>query len=392
MASHNAVGQMLGYLYQARYALYLLLESDEADFQISLEKFDDIAFEDNGSPIELIQVKHHSTPASLIDTSVDLWRTLNVWFDAVISNPNIHEHTDFLIITTADIPDDSAASNIQSENYTHAFDLLKAATEIPSKTNNSYYQKFNQISREQSLNLIKKIRIISSESNIVDIEKKIEKHIKYSCKPQYLSAAMERIEGWWFQECIKALCSDNLVIATQNQLHATILEITRQYDDDNLPIEFWNTDGVEEDSLNPKDRVFLEQLRLLSYQNRTLRLAIQDYYRASIQRSIWLRQGLVITNDLDVYEHRLIDAWEHAFAEMEESLRDYDHPTEEEKIKEGKSLYQSVMKQDIRIRAQVSEPYVMHGTYHRLANSLSAGWHIDFAEQLRALLEGAPQS
>ena len=42
MASHNAAGQMVGYLYQVRYALNLLLGSDDPDYQISLEKFDDI--------------------------------------------------------------------------------------------------------------------------------------------------------------------------------------------------------------------------------------------------------------------------------------------------------------------------------------------------------------
>ena len=59
MASHNAAGQMNGYLYQIRYALNLLMESDEPNYQISIEKFDDVAFDDNGTPKELIQLKHH---------------------------------------------------------------------------------------------------------------------------------------------------------------------------------------------------------------------------------------------------------------------------------------------------------------------------------------------
>lgn len=42
MVSHNAAGQMLGYLYQVRYALNLLMSSDDPSYQISIEKFDDI--------------------------------------------------------------------------------------------------------------------------------------------------------------------------------------------------------------------------------------------------------------------------------------------------------------------------------------------------------------
>ena len=55
MVSHNAAGQMLGYLYQVRYALNLLMSSDDPSYQVSIEKFDDIAFDKEGTPVQLIQ-------------------------------------------------------------------------------------------------------------------------------------------------------------------------------------------------------------------------------------------------------------------------------------------------------------------------------------------------
>jgi hypothetical protein len=42
MSDHQAVEQMLGYLYQVRYALFLLLDNDDEQAQISIEKFDDM--------------------------------------------------------------------------------------------------------------------------------------------------------------------------------------------------------------------------------------------------------------------------------------------------------------------------------------------------------------
>ena len=392
MASHNAPSQMLGYLYQVRYALNLLLESAEPDYQISVEKFDDVAFERDGTPIQLIQAKHHTNPASLTDSSVDLWRTLNVWFDAIAIDNTLLDHTDFVIITTAEAPDGSAADLIQKRNYQDAFEKLKVvAEESDNQTNLRFYGKFKNIDDSILLRLVKRIKIISSASDIVDAEKDIQKQIRYSCKPEHVPLATERIEGWWFQECVKALCSLNPIITTHRQLQAKVYEITRQYGDDNLPIEFWDLDDVEEAELDPKDRVFLEQLRLLQYHSATLRLALKDYYKASMQRSNWLRQGLVYANELDTYEHRLKDAWEHAFAQMQEDLEDYGTPTEQEKIKAGKKLYSKVMDQDIRIRQGVNASYVMQGTYHHLANRLTIGWHIDFFEKLKHLLEGAGQ-
>lgn len=392
MANHNAASQMLGYLYQVRYALNLLLESNDPSYQISMEKFDDIAFDRDGTPFQLIQAKHHTTPASLTDTSADLWRTLNVWVDAITNDFSLLDHTDFVIITTAAAPDNSIAKLIQQQEYQEAFEKLKEITENSSnKTNLHFYERINKIGNSALLRLVKRIRIISSASDISDVERDIQKQIRFACKPEHVPLATERIEGWWFQECIKALTSTNPVITTYRQLHEKVYEITRQYGNDNLPIEFWDLDEVEEAELDPKDRVFLEQLRLLQYQSRTLRLALLDYYKASKQRSSWLRQGLVYVNELETYEHQLKDAWEHAFAAMEEDLKDYGNPTELEKIKAGKALYNRMMDQDIRIRQGVKAAYVMHGTYHHLANSLKIGWHVDFFEKLKHLLKGAGQ-
>ena len=70
------------YLYQCRYALLKGLEAtlDSPEIRISIEKFDDIAFEVNGLPIHLIQTKHHKAKTgNLTDSSSDLWKTLLIW-------------------------------------------------------------------------------------------------------------------------------------------------------------------------------------------------------------------------------------------------------------------------------------------------------------------------
>jgi len=89
LATHEAAGQMIGYLYQVRYAMLLLLESENPTFKISIEKFDDIAFEDGFSPVEMIQNKHHGSAGSLTDRSVDLWKTIKVWLDQTKDKPDM---------------------------------------------------------------------------------------------------------------------------------------------------------------------------------------------------------------------------------------------------------------------------------------------------------------
>lgn len=111
MSNHQASEQMIGYLYQVRYALALLLDDDNPDFQISIEKFDDVAFSLDGEPKQLIQLKHHvQKQGNLTDASTDLWRTLKVWTDTIAQMPDILNETKFLIITTVIAPDGSASS------------------------------------------------------------------------------------------------------------------------------------------------------------------------------------------------------------------------------------------------------------------------------------------
>ena len=56
VANHQASAQMLGYLYQVRCALDILLSDANEQLSICIEKFDDIAFSNDGvSPSALIQ-------------------------------------------------------------------------------------------------------------------------------------------------------------------------------------------------------------------------------------------------------------------------------------------------------------------------------------------------
>ena len=55
--SHTAAASFTGYLFQARYALLRGLQEGRRNpsHALSIERFDDVAFEDAGRPIELIQ-------------------------------------------------------------------------------------------------------------------------------------------------------------------------------------------------------------------------------------------------------------------------------------------------------------------------------------------------
>ena len=115
-ASHSAAQSTAGYLYQGRLALLEALRyvNSDSGIEIAVEKFDDVSFERDGTPLELLQTKHHlKKSGDLTDSSVDLWKTLRVWAEIVKDDPSIPGRTRFALITTAQAPAGSAAAHLR---------------------------------------------------------------------------------------------------------------------------------------------------------------------------------------------------------------------------------------------------------------------------------------
>ncbi len=89
--------------------------------------------------------------------------------------------------------------------------------------------------------------------------------------------------------------------------------------------------------------------------------------------------------ELEQYEETLIDELERLHEAMKEYLPS--GATEEQMQREGKALFNLFdSHKEIHIRPRCTEPYVMRGSYHILANKLRVGWHAEFLTRLSALL------
>ena len=172
-------------------------------------------------------------------------------------------------------------------------------------------------------------------------------------------------------------------------MQTAIADIASEYRSDSLPIDvdpYYEPTDEELDDLLGEKRVFIEQLKLVSVSDLRLKRCIRDYYNAYQQRSKWVREQLLLVDELTKYEGRLLDEWARLYLIMQEELGD--NPDDQKKIAEGRSLFNKVEDLDLPIREHLSEPFVMRGTYHELANNLKVGWHTDFKVQLQHLLGG----
>lgn len=375
----------LGYYYQIRYSLYLLLKAREhdSDIEMSIEKLDDISIETIDS-IELVQTKMHlKSVANLTNASPDLWKTIRIWSDAIQNKKLNHVKTIFILVTTAPAPDDSVTSELcKNPTERDSLEILKILEETidrsTSKSNEKAYASFRSLSKTEKLNLIDNMRILDSSLNIEDVKKDSLNELRLSTTDKYLIPFYERLEGWWFNRCI-----DHLIDNTENikfkEIQSKIDDIRDKFTKDNLPIDFLDEVYAEAPDYN---RTFVEQLKLISIGKRTVRNAISDYYRVYNQRSKWVREDLLNPNEEEQYEKRLINDWKSKFDLMTDDLKsDY----EEELMQEGKNFYTSFYVNttpSIYIRDKVTDGFIVRGSCHLLSDMKKIGWYPNFEKQL----------
>ena len=146
--THDASASVLGYLYQVHTALLKLLRRNRQSpgIALTIEKLDDVAFEVGGSPLELLQAKHHvNRLASLSDASPDLWRTIGVWLDALADGSIDPQTVTLTLMTTAEAPPGAAAASLRvagRDPDTAALSLERTARTSTSASHRATYERF----------------------------------------------------------------------------------------------------------------------------------------------------------------------------------------------------------------------------------------------------------
>jgi hypothetical protein len=394
--THDASGQLAGYLYQVLAALSLLLDSRESNAQVCIEKFDDIAFVEKDKPILMIQTKHQLyRSGNLSDTSVDLWRTIKSWCDSINNSPTHLHDTHFAILTTATAQQNTVAYYLRKDtnrNTDEAKRLLNdTARAAAVQANEKFYQAFLGLPPELQDNLIKHTYIYDNSQNISNLKTDIMHYIRYATLPRFEEKVYNSVLGWWINTVIQCLCSEDPVFIKRIQLQQVMFDIGSGYKADSLPIDidaYYNPSESELNELIPENRIFIEQLKLISLSHDRLRRCIREYYNAFRQRSLWVREQLLLANELQDYEAVLVDEWSRLFVVMKEDLVDYgEELSEQQKAKTGRDLFGNIENLNLPIRERVTKPFIMRGSYHDLANRMMVGWHVDFMERLCHLLK-----
>lgn len=89
--------------------------------------------------------------------------------------------------------------------------------------------------------------------------------------------------------------------------------------------------------------------------------------------------------ELGRYERRLREEWQSLFDRMEDDLGS--DAAENARQKAAQQLYAWVEDACFPIRPKVQERSLTQGSFHMLADDMKVGWHPQFRERLKSLLE-----
>ncbi|MDO9326622.1 MAG: hypothetical protein Q7T80_16855 [Methanoregula sp.] len=384
----SAASSLTGYLYQCRLALFLALKNlrNNPNLTISFETLDDVVFEKNGFPKEIIQTKHHiNRKGNLSDASTDLWKTLRIWMSLRESSIPLSEFV-FYLMTTSTANEGNATFFLKAENRNvreAESKLTHTAKTSKNEDNLLAYTCFLSMNESQRLNFLNSVFIVDSCPLINELDGCLIGEILRACHRSKVESFLSYLEGWWYNRIIKSLTTDRAQFILGIDLDSRIDELREDFKNDSLPIH----DDLRTINVNQEfyqDYLFVHQLKMIEVTSNRIAIAVNNYYRAREQRSRWLREDLLIFGDLDVYEDRLKEEWTIHFETMRENLGE--EATEKEKIRAARSIYDWVEKEaDIPLR-KCQEPFITRGSYHILADKGKVGWHVDFESRIADLL------
>jgi hypothetical protein len=313
-----------------------------------------------------------------------------VWFEGH-GKKQIPAGTMLYLLSTGAAPKDSAASYLRSEgrDVAKALSILEAVPHSSvSQANAEAYKAFLAAPSTTRRAILDSVVVLDRAPGVLTINDDLKAEVFWTANPHH-EAFLQRLEGWWLRRVIKQLsASPNTDGILSAEIEAEMSDLREQFREGSLPID----DDLLAFTLDDETHAahegyqFVHQLRLIDAGKRRVAAAIRDFYRAYEQRSRWLREDLLLVGDLSRYESKLVEEWELVF----EAAKDEMEATAAEaaKQKAGRSVLAWAERAAIAIRPGVTEPFVVRGSFHMLADETPPriGWHPDFHERLAEIL------
>lgn len=385
--STSAPGQYYGYsVVQGARLLHRLLQAS-SDETVSIEGLDDIAIEGDSGLVLLEQDKSGLAHNPVSDKSIELWKTLRNWLDAMRSG-KIPTNTKFVLYVaqshTGSVVErlhkcpsaaDGAilASALRNEFWGDA--PLYLEKDKNAKALREHLDEVLNASDEVLGEIFQRFELVQgSGSPYEDIKTLLSQEALGDDAIEPTHAALI---GWCQKKVAKCIEAGHPPAITQTEFHKQLLACARKFDRaDKELVSAHRPITDQEIKSQLQSAVYIKQMCVVGLGNDHQTDAVNEYLRAAADRAHWGIKGHVLEDSFLEYQNELKKSWR-----RQKDAASIDYADKSEEII-GKALFLKCM--DVRLplqRMQVPD-YFTPGTFHALADSCQVGWHPRFRELL----------
>jgi len=224
------------------------------------------------------------------------------------------------------------------------------------------------------VSLLEALLIFDNAPNITNVRAEIEDLLIFAVPSQYLCKLVDHLEGWWFAAVIRSLMDSAEPSITLLALRTKIDEIATAFKQGELLLSPAVEAAPDAASLASDSLIFVKQMHWVGIGQSAMDAAKRDFYRATTQRSEWVRENALLDGEAQRYDDALVDRWER---ECEAQADGADLSSDEKRKAHGRIIFHWANRYQAPFRNR-HEAWLTSGSYHVLADNIRVGWHPDF--------------
>lgn len=334
----NALLQKAGDVYHYYIAIKVMLENNNWN-QCTIEESGDIALlDENGLQLFNFEVKHHNENKELKIYEEEFQKTLFNWFNI----KNIFDDNTKLILMTSSTV--SIGNSLEYWNEYTSDKKYKTLLENQKKNNLEYYSSIKKYflpinkSSDKLKNILEKIEIQHSLSNIVTIKDKIKEtsHFRlFGTNKDRKDKVIDELYGL----IARGLENKEKWEITKNGFDQKLIESTTLIQSKILRTNTSiSSDSFETDVGKYKEKQFIKKLENIEFEEDVFQLAIDDYAKATIE----LADRMNLKTSLE-YDERLKDYDDSLIKIVNEKKTEYRYKNDLNYIEKSQSSYWQIM-------------------------------------------------
>lgn len=362
----------------------LHLATDTNCHKVGVECLDDVVSEKSDGVV-LEQAKHSLNPAGnpFTERSKNLWRTLEIWTDAIDAHAIDLPTTKFVLVTNQTVPEDCLAREIgAADDVLKAQECVKKLRGVKDLSEDVAAIAKRVLDRKDAdiCSLLMRVGLADSQTTALLRDQIIRGlHLSGPTAQQ----TVQSLYGWlkdavvasWESKTAAWIVRENFERQYHQILRSLNQQKFRERAESMVPIESHNEEAA-------KAKTFVQQLGLIfdDSNNQVVISAVKDYLRAVSERTRLYEEGDITREQLNAFDESLQGRWRNIF---DGHLMLSQPKDDETKVRVGRQVYFETIKFQGSLAGYLTEqPYLTSGSYHKLADAVSVGWHPDH-EQLK---------